>query len=269
MIRHADASLIERPHVSRARLKIFSAYNRRLLRRRFHSLRILKQTVPGSPARPLVIYLNHSSWWDPLVCLFLSQHFFADRASFAPIDSAMLERYRFFRHLGFFGIDPQQNHRAAKFLRTAHAILASPTNILWLTPQGRFVDVRARPLELQAGLGALASRTLNAVFVPLAIEYSFWTESRPEILVSFGESHLPSDHQHRSADEWTRVFCDTLESTQDDLAAKACRRNADDWLTLNSGRSGVNLVYDAWRRLRAKTRGETFTPEHHTQALAK
>ena len=111
----------------------------------------------------------------------------------------MLERYGFFKHLGFFGLEPQTQRGARKFLRTTHAILASSGNAVWLTPQGRFMDVRERPLRLQDGLGALARHEPSAAFVPLAIEYSFWTEPRPEILVSFGEPIVPATEPSRTA----------------------------------------------------------------------
>ena len=74
------------------------------------------------------------------------------------------------------------------FLRTTRAILESRRNLVWLTPQGRFMDVRERPIRLQRGLGALAAQREEVEFLPLAIEYSFWTEPRPEILISFGEA---------------------------------------------------------------------------------
>ena len=261
--------LSQPPRVSPALLKVFNAYNRRYLRRHFHSLRILQAGLPQTPAQPIVVYLNHSSWWDPLVCLLLSLYFFTNRVSFGPIDAAMLERYRFFRRLGFFGVDQCNGHRAAAFLRTSRAILASSRNMIWLTPQGNFVDVRTRPLDLQPGLGALATRTRGVAFVPLAIEYSFWTESRPEILVSFGEPLVPSIEIPRSASEWTQLFSEKLEATENELAIRSCQRRSDEWITLNSGRSGVNAAYDAWRWLRAKVRGQNFTPEHQPQSLSK
>ena len=90
--------------------------------RSFHSVRISASGLPPHcPDRPLVIYLNHAAWWDPLVCLRLAREFFRDRASFAPIDAAMLERYGFFRHLGFFGVEARQPRGALTFLRTTHA----------------------------------------------------------------------------------------------------------------------------------------------------
>ena len=179
-----EASRAALPHVSSGLLKVFAAYTRGYVRRHFHSFRILKSGLPPRDlARPLVIFLNHASWWDPLVCLLLSREFFPDRTSFAPIDAAMLERYGFFKHLGFFGIEQQTATGARKFLRTMRAILASSRNAVWLTPQGRFMDVRERPLRLQSGLGALATQSQSTLFIPLAIEYAFWTEPRPEILV--------------------------------------------------------------------------------------
>ncbi|MDQ3622898.1 MAG: lysophospholipid acyltransferase family protein [Verrucomicrobiota bacterium] len=244
-------------------IKVFAAYSRRYVRRHFHAFRILKSGLPPQDlASPLVIYLNHASWWDPLVCLLLSREFFPSRTSFAPIDAAMLERYGFFKYLGFFGIEQQTPRGAFRFLRTTHGVLASSRNAFWLTPQGRFMDVRERPLRLQDGLRALAAREPHAAFVPLAIEYAFWTEPRPEILVSFGEPIVPGIDPARGVVPWTRVFTDALESTQDELAARSCRRDTAEWLTLNRGMSGVNGIYDAWRWLRARLRGEKLAPEH-------
>lgn len=254
------------PRVSPAFMRMFAAYSRGYVGRHFHSLRILKNALPPRDcARPLVIYLNHAAWWDPLVCLLLAREFFAESTSFAPIESAMLARYRFFRRLGFFGIEPQSASGARTFLRTAHAILASSGNALWLTPQGRFMDVRERPLRLEEGLAALAEREPQAAFVPLAIEYAFWTEPRPEILVGFSEPFVPSEQQ-RSAAGWTRTFTDALEAAQDELAARSCRRDPAEWITLSRGQTGVGAIYDTWRRVRAKLRGETFSAEHTGEA---
>ena len=252
------------PRVSPGFVKLFAAYSRGYLRRRFHAVRVLKSAFPPLDCpQSLVIYLNHAAWWDPLVCLSLSRKFFARRTSFAPIDAAMLERYRVFKQLGFFGVEHGTTRGARTFLRTAQATLASSTNALWLTPQGRFVDVRERPLRLQDGLGALAARNPNAAVIPLAIEYAFWTEPRPEILVAFGQPIVPATDQ--TADEWAHIFGDALENTQDKLAARSCRRNAADWVVLNRGKSGVHAIYDAWRSLSARFRGQSFAREHHAE----
>lgn len=256
----------EQPHVSPGVMSIFAAYSRRYVRRNFHSFRILQSGLPPQDfTRPLVIYLNHAAWWDPLVCLLLSREFFASRNSFAAIDAAMLKRYGIFKRLGFFPVEQQSTRGALQFLRNTHTLLAFSQTAVWLTPQGRFMDARERPLRLQDGIGTLATREPSAAFVPLAIEYAFWTEPRPEILVTFGEPIVPALEPARSASEWTRVFTDSLESTQDELAARSCRRDLAEWRNLDRGKSGVSGFYDAWRWLRARMRGEKFALEHHAE----
>lgn len=254
------------PRVSPNAVKFFAAYSRRYMRRRFHAIRILKCGQPQRGiSRPLVIYLNHASWWDPLVCLFLSRRWFSDRTSFAPIDAASLQRYGIFRSIGIFGVEQQSIRGAMTFLRTTIAILGADRNVVWLTPQGCFMDVRERPLRLRGGIGALAIKMKEVEFLPLAIEYSFWMEPQPEILVSFGESIVPGREPVRSAEEWTHVFAEALEDTQDELASRSCRRDPSDWLVLDKGASGVSAIYDTWRMLRARLRGTTFAREHQPE----
>ncbi len=251
------------PRVSPGLTKLFAAYARFYLRRHFHSLRILKTGMPRLDYRPLIIYLNHASWWDPLVCLLLARSFLPDRRSFAPIDAAMFERYRFFRHLGFFPLERTSGRGALRFLRNSHAIIASSGNALWITPQGQFVDVRERPLRFQDGLGILAASETAAAFVPLAVEYTFWQEPRPEILVSFGEPSIPATQPGHSGTEWTAMLSQKLEEAQDHLAERACRHQPTDWFPLVSGKSGQPKIYDAWRRLRSKLRSREAMSKQH------
>lgn len=250
------------PRVAPGLLKAFSAYTRRYIGGRFHAVRILKAGLPPrDPVRPIVVFLNHASWWDPLVCLLLARRFFPERTSFAPIEDAMLERYKFFRYLGFFGIGTSVPG-ALKFLRLSRAILASPRNVIWITPQGRFSDVRERPVHFQNGLGALAARSERVIFLPLALEYTFWNDSRPEILLSFGAPIISGTDPCEGAEKWTQKLSTTLGATQDKLAAHSSRRDANEWLTINEGSSGVNAVYDFWRWLHARIRGEESSREH-------
>jgi 1-acyl-sn-glycerol-3-phosphate acyltransferase len=210
---------------------------------------------------PLVVYLNHASWWDPLVCLLLARRFFPQRRSHAPIAAEALARYRFFARLGFIPV--QANARGgAEFLRRADAILESPRSALWMTPQGRFADVRSRPVQFQRGLSHLAARVGRAAFTPLGIEYVFWEERLPEILLSFGPPLVISREHRLSLDETTQLFETALTSVQDHLSAAAQRRNPSEWTPLLRGGEGVGGVYQIWNRARAKIRGESFCIAH-------
>ncbi len=253
------------PAISRPLLKWFTWYSRRYIRRHFHSLRISRTGLPADTrGLPLVLYTNHASWWDPLVCLVLKAEFFPERAGFAPIDAAMLEHYKMFRKLGFFGVEQGTRRGAVQLLRTAETILRDPSHLLAITPQGRFADVRERPVRFQSGLGHVAARVERALFVPLAMEFVFWEERLPEILVRFGNP-IEVKHEHAKAfdaNDYTTLFEQEITATQDALSAESERRDPEAFQVILSGGAGQGGVYDWWRALRAKVRGEAFKQEH-------
>jgi 1-acyl-sn-glycerol-3-phosphate acyltransferase len=254
------------PAVSPRLLRAFSAYSRWYVSRHIHSIRISRAgTIPNLAELPLVIYTNHASWWDPLVCLTLQNAFFEKRRAFAPIDAVALKKYRFFAKLGFFGVEQTSLKGAGQFLRTAEAVLARPDSILWLTPQGRFVDVRARPVQFKPGLGHLPRRIERAAFAPLAIEYTHWEERKPEVLCRFGPIEIvggTTAHPDVHDLDWTRYFERRLEVTQNALAAEVQQRRAEDFDPILTGSSGVGFFYDGWRALRSAFTGDKFQREH-------
>ncbi|MGC3957155.1 MAG: lysophospholipid acyltransferase family protein [Verrucomicrobiota bacterium] len=260
----ADSAKVSGGGISPLLLGGFTWYSRRYLRRHFHSLRISRSgCLPKAKGFPLVVYSNHASWFDPLVGLVLKAHCYPQRNLFVPMDATALARYGFFRKLGFFPVE--QNHRrgAVQFLRGAEMILKSEQSLLAVTPQGRFADVRERPVKFAGGLGLLASRVERAVFVPLAMEYVFWEERLPEILVRFGmPTTIGSGSGQHSAHKWTAFFEARLQENQDALAIESQRREASEFENILRGDAGQGGVYDWWRSLRAKLRGEVFHMEH-------
>lgn len=258
---------METPRLSPPLVRLFSKYTHGYVRRQFHSVRLLRTHAPAADfaSLPVVVFLNHASWWDPLICLQLAARFFPSRASFAPIDAVALQRYRFLSKLGFFAVEQNSSRGAAVFLRAAANILQSPERMLWLTPQGQFTDARARPVELQGGLAHLAARVGPAVFLPVAIEYTFWEERLPEVLVAFGTPLFTRQFQNScGADDWERAFETTLQDAQDALAQASIRRLPDEWEILLRGAAGTTAIYDIWRRARAGLRGDKFQSEHST-----
>ena len=222
-----------------------------------HSVRVVRGSAPaGLDGRPLIVCMNHPSWWDPLTALTLARHTFPSRSHYAPIDAAALAKYPIFEHLGFFGIEPSSRRGAVQFLCTGRAILADPASVLWVTGEGAFTDVRKRPVRLKPGVERLACRT-NAAVVPLAIEYVFWEERAPEILACWGEPLLNASS--------TEEIAAHLESTMDRLAVLSQSRQASEFEVVLSGRAGVGGVYDLWRSLRARIAGRRFVPQHGSE----
>jgi 1-acyl-sn-glycerol-3-phosphate acyltransferase len=251
------------PEVSVALLGAFRRYVEPYVRRHFHALRLARAgAIPRLTLdQPLVVYLNHPSWWDPLVCLVLAHRLFPERHHFAPIEASALTRYAFFGKLGFFGVEPGTARGARRFLRTSQAILARPGGTLWITPGGRFGDPRERPVPLASGLGHLAPRMRSGLLLPLAVEYPFWEERFPEALARFGEP-LDTAEVSLCAADWTSLLADRLGASQDALAEDALGREAARFETLLGGAAGVGGIYDLWRRFKARLHGESFRREH-------
>lgn len=251
------------PEISPRLLALFGRYGERYLARHFHAVRLSRARSPEIAAdAPLIVYLNHPSWWDPMVCLQIALRLFPERRHHAPIEAAALERYRFFARLGFFGVEAGTARGARGFLETGRRILERPDAALWITAGGRFCDPRERPVRLRSGLGHLLRQLERATVLPLALEYPFWEERFPEALARFGEEVLVEEELGRNAGAWTALLESRLEAAQDALAAEALARDPETFESLVGGSAGVGGLYDLWRRLRAKLRGEAFRAEH-------
>jgi 1-acyl-sn-glycerol-3-phosphate acyltransferase len=246
------------PRVWRPLVLWFTSYSRWYLRRHFNSLSVSRLSVPPAAiGMPIVLYANHSSWWDPLVGLVLTAEFYPNHTLFAPIEAGALRRYKILSKTGFFGVAKQRPRGVREFLATAEAILHQPEHLLAVTPQGRFVDARQRPVQLQRGLGFLATRVRRALFVPLAVEYTFWEAGRPEILCRFGEpTEVGADRSvSLTASQWTAVFGRRLEVAQDALAEEACRRDRQSFENL------LSRITDRKGVCRGKIRPISFTAQ--------
>jgi 1-acyl-sn-glycerol-3-phosphate acyltransferase len=243
---------------------LFSHYLRWYFGRRFHALRVARNGLPMVPPnRPVIVYSNHPSWWDPALFILLSTRLMPGRPGFGPMEADSLEKYRLLRRMGVFGIDPETTAGAATFLRTSLDLLRSGPVTLWVTAEGQFTDARRRPVRLRPGIAHLARLVPEAVILPLAIEYPFWDESRPEALARFG---APVASGERTVGDWGAVLEGALTETMDALSADAATRNPALFVPILRGGAGVGGVYDVWRRLRSWSAGRGFDPSHGGEA---
>ncbi len=228
--------------------------------RRFHGVRILRGALPAAPPdRPLIVFSNHPGWWDPIFYFLLGDRLFSEHTSFGPMEAAALQRYAVMRRLGVFGLEPGPRG-AVRFLRTAGRVLSRPRHMLWITAEGKFTDPRTRPVQLRPGVAHLARLAERAVLLPLALEYPFWNESKPEALAAFGEPLYGDPALDVAA--WQARLAAALEQTMDRLAAAAMTRDPQHFSSVLEGRTGVGGVYDLVRRVGAWSHGRRFDPRH-------
>lgn len=243
----------------------------RFFRRHMNALRLARWGWPDLPAGagPVVILSNHPGWWDAAIYILAADRLLGSYESYAPIDRAMLDRYAVFGRIGGFGIDLESPRGAATFLSAASDILSQPSRALWITAQGRFSDVRERPLALKAGVARVAEIAPGAVFLPLAIEYAFWQERGAETFLAFGEPIKGADLLALSREERRSRLETELTAVLDRLSADVASRDPDRFDVILGGKAGVGGVYDLWKRTVAALRGQRFDPAHEAAAKAE
>lgn len=248
------------PAISGMVLGFFRQIVRGYFRRNFHAVRVRGADRFAGIEGPLIVYANHGSWWDPMVSILLADQLMPERKHYAPMDAEALQRYGILRRLGIFGVEMETARGAVQFLRTGEAVLASG-GVLWVTPQGKFVDARVRPLEFKAGLGALAARLPECTMLPLAIEYTFWDERTPECLLEFGEVV----HVNRG-DDLHGVLEAALLETMEDLKQAAINRRPEAFRTLRAGVAGSGGFYALGQRFMAFVMRREYRAEHTRRA---
>jgi 1-acyl-sn-glycerol-3-phosphate acyltransferase len=242
----------------------FSLYFARYFRRHMNALRIARWGEPQVKlgAGPVVLYATHPSWWDAAVFILLSSRHFPDRAGYAPIDAAMLQKYGFFGRIGGYGVDLDSVRGASNFLASSADILARNDSAIWVAAQGRFTDVRQRPLGLRPGIARLPEIAPNALFIPVAIEYGFWVERGAEAFAAYGPAIRGEDLLAMSREERRDHLEERLSVIADRLSEDVMSREPERFISLLEGKAGVGGVFDIWKRFKAMLRGERYDPAH-------
>jgi 1-acyl-sn-glycerol-3-phosphate acyltransferase len=247
------------PAISTVTLRLFQRVVRRYFRRHFRAVMVQQKELLAQATGPLIVYANHSSWWDPMVSILLAQMLLPRRRHYAPMDADALKKYPILRGLGIFPVEMSTARGAAQFLRTSQAILADG-GVVWITPQGRFVDSREKDLGFKPGLGALAVRVPDLTLLPLAIEYTFWNERLPETLLRFGKPVAMA--AGTSSEQATIQLESALEAVMLALRKDSLRRDADAFDVLLTGARGTGGMYAVGRRLRAVFTREKLPLDH-------
>lgn len=251
------------------RMAFFHFMFGRFFGKHMRALRVARWGMPHEyGTRPLVVFANHPGWWDGVAFMLLSQALFPGRRMFIPMDAAALARYRFMTRIGVFGIETGSPRGAVAFLKTARLVLGAPDRMLWMNAPGRFSDPRERPVPIAPGMTRLPEMAPDALFVPLALDYPFWTERKAEMLAAFGEPIEVAALAAMDREARAGVLSHALAATMDRLAEDAIARDPARFETLQRGREGMGGVFDLWRRARAAAGGRRFDPRHDPRAEA-
>lgn len=134
---------------------------------------------------PVVLYANHTNFWDGFVAHAVIER--AGRVGYAMMEEQNLRRFSFLRHLGAFSVRRGSPSSARETLRHAASLLERPRATVLVFPQGRFETFDA-PLQFERGVELLA-RWAKVRLVPMALRYAMFEHEYPDVLISLGEPH--------------------------------------------------------------------------------
>ncbi len=208
--------------------KIFAIYNQNLLKRRFHSIQVSGLDFLREKDRqlPLIIYANHSSWWDGLAAFQISYNTKLD--SFIIMEEKQLRKLYLFRKLGAFSIIRENAREAYKSLNYAAELLKKNVNrTLWIFPQGEILPNDIRPLKFYNGLTKIVEKVGNCYVLPVAFRYEFLGNYKPEIFVQIGEPEIYKSCKNLPIKIGTQIFSEKLTVILDSLMQDVLNKNVN------------------------------------------
>jgi len=162
-------------------------YFRHLARSSFYTIaaRGLERLRQLPPDRPVILFCNHTNWWDGLIIYLLTRQM-PHKAVYCMMEEKQLKHYRFFTWLGAFSVDLSSPLRSAAALRYAQRLLQKKETAIWIFPQGKLCPP-GEPVEVKPGTDYLAQNAPHALLVGVAMRYEFFRENRPNILIEIGQ----------------------------------------------------------------------------------
>ena len=210
--------------------KIYAVYNRNLFNRRFNSLQVsgLKFLKVKEEKTPLIIYANHSSWWDGLTAFQISRQ--AGLDSFIMMEEKQLKKLRLFRKLGAFSVVRENNREALKSINYSIQILEqNPKRTLWIFPQGEISPNDARPLRFYNGLARIIKSLEKSSIISLAMRYEFLGEYKPDIFVKIEKVDLSAADLKLKPQEISDILAVKLSDNLDELKTEIVNVNCSNF----------------------------------------
>ena len=217
----------------------FAGHARTRIERSFGCVRVdgIEHARTALDAGPVLLVSNHTSWWDPLVVLFLTEHVLRCDGH-ALMDATNLRRLPFFALVGAFGVDRSSAADGAAAIRYATRLLDAPRRMVWVFAQGRERPVTERPLDFHGG-SAVMAKVAGCATVPAGLRYEHRGEALPELILCFGAPLPPP----RTSAEGRRAQESAVVACLDRIEVALCDGSVDAWPELHRSRHGI---IEAW-----------------------
>lgn len=161
-----------------------------MIQHRFFSMKLKNKELfeKRNKNYPNIMYAIHGNWWDGIVGYNMMRRVFNVKPRMMIEE---MNRFPLFSRAGAFPVNKKSPQEAIKSLRYIVEDLKKPDMGLWIFPQGIIKPPNFRPIEFQTGLAYVAQNVAKkhggVNLIPVAVNYTFLREDRPEVLVEVGE----------------------------------------------------------------------------------
>ncbi len=202
----------------------------KMLETRFCSLmyKNLDNLDKRDKTKATIFYAPHNNWWDGVLAYNIVYRIVKKKIE-KPRFRFMIEemnRFPLFQYVGCFPINKKSPQASMKFLQYAVTTLNSPDIAFWIFPQGIIRPPHYRPEVFQSGLAYIAKEAVKKFggvnLVPVAVNYTFLRQDRPEILVEFGEPRVVDDikfDRKKATETLEKEFEAFLDKQQSDISS--------------------------------------------------
>lgn len=221
---------------------LFAFYHKRLIRKHFYAIHLAgnENLETIDTTLPVIMYANHSNWWDGFIAYFLTNSSL-HKDDYLMMDIKQMEKYYFFKYIGVFSVNREVPAEAIRSINYAAELLKDSKKYLWIFPQGDMVPQERRPLKFFSGITRLAEKTGNVNIVPVCFRYEYMMEQQPEVFISIGKPELFTGKSENDHTEHLRL---NLETQLDKLRDNVTSGNVGNFKTIFRGKDSRNKTFD-------------------------
>ncbi len=198
--------------------------------------------VPHPADGPLIIYLNHTAWWDAYMLFVIYYKALHGRfQNYIMMEEQQLRPFRFFSWCGAFSINRKRPGDPERSIGYISRILRERRDrCLWIFPQGRIVPNDRRPLVVYPGITRIVQQAGGALLWPIGLRYEFRGQQRPEAFIRAGQPHYATaGNEPALLDEINT----RLTATVDALRADVLEDRLVDYRVIMEGQPGIDRVF--------------------------
>ncbi len=182
------------------------------------------------PEVPLLIYANHTSWWDGLLAFEISRAAHLD--SYMMMEEINLRRLFMFRWLGAFSVKRNARSSIESINYAAKLLQENSKRTVWIFPQGEINHNDFRPLRFFNGAARIVEKVDGCSFVALAFRLEFTGQYKPEIFVKIAKPEKIEVNETFNSKKLTQRFSENTVKLLDELRVNVINKEIGHFLKL-------------------------------------